>query len=387
MQGMAIRTNSAAQARVVSEQLQELLRGWGLSDASTVHSTEPLAGHPGWQVRATLTEPAFLAWTPEFDTLGLSARLGLDVAHRAHELELKIAIEMLAAPRLLSHPSLEEWRSAIRMRSAIVDAARHARVAFATTNAERPTQFWNWDEDMGWRLNPGVDLVEALEHTIQPGPNGPLWSFSCYRVTEHVLLLGLARELRVISPKLYEALQHSCRHEAIRSEAFVGAFLEEFGSTAAPLPVGYYLPGDRVWFRNPDERSSNVTGYEGSWVIYLGGGLFSNFWKDQAPYTLQDKCIEIFHWRDAVVNAHSDDPTMDEDLVEKLVQQTRHDPHREAAILARMLRWRDPQGVYAQGGCLDRSREHLRRVHPGTADLEIPLHVAAANRRPPPMLT
>ena len=374
MQGMAIRTNSAAQGRVVMDELQASLRDWGLSDAVSIHPSEPLVGHPGWQVRATLTEQAFSAWTPHFDTLGLCARLGLDIAHRAHELELKIAIELLAAPRLMSYPNLEEWRSAIRMRCAIVDAARHARVAFATQDAERPAQFWNWDEEMGWRLNPGVDLVEALEHTIRPGPNGPLWSFSCYRVTEHVLLLGLARELREVNAKLYETLQHSCRHEAIRSEAFVGAFLEEYGSTAAPLPAGYYVPGDRVWFRNPDERSSNVTGYEGSWVIYLGEGLFSNFWKEQAPYSLQDKCVEIFHWRDAVVNAKSGDPTMDENLVEKLVQQTRNDPRREAAVLARMMRWRDPQGVYAQGGCLDRSREHLRRVHPGSADLDIPLH-------------
>lgn len=31
--------------------------------------------------------------------------------------------------------------------------------------------------------------------------------------------------------------------------------------------------------------------------MYLGSGLFNNFWKREAPYTLTDKCLEIYHWR------------------------------------------------------------------------------------------
>jgi len=41
-------------------------------------------------------------------------------------------------------------------------------------------------------------------------------------------------------------------------------------------------------------------------------------------------------------------------------------------ILARMLRRRDPQGVYAEGGCIDATRECAQWVLPGTAQIVLP---------------
>ena len=78
---------------------------------------------------------------------------------------------------------------------------------------------------------------------------------------------------------------------------FLNTFLLEIGSSATPFPMRCYVPGDRVWFKNPDDYSSNVKGYEGSWVIYMGGGLFTNLWNKSKPYTLETKCLEIYHWR------------------------------------------------------------------------------------------
>src|SRR3546814_17994260 len=74
-------------------------------------------------------------------------------------------------------------------------------------------------------------------------------------------------------------LQRQWETRAIMSGQFHDVFLHEFGSMTEPLPPKYYIPGDRLWFRNPDEHSSNVEGYEGSWVFYVGDGLFTNFWK------------------------------------------------------------------------------------------------------------
>jgi hypothetical protein len=37
-----------------------------------------------------------------------------------------------------------------------------------------------------------------------------------------------------------------------------------------------------------------------------------------------------------------------------------------------MFRLRDPQGVYAQGGCMDTSRESPRWVRPDTTDIVLP---------------
>jgi hypothetical protein len=135
------------------------------------------------------------------------------------------------------------------------------------------------------------------------------------------------------------------------------------------LPPKYHVPGDRLWFRNPDERSSDVTGYEGSWVMYLGNGLFSNFWKCGKPYTLPGKCIEIYHWRSGVYRDANGELQMDEAVVEEHVNATLRDPSEVERILARMMRLRDPKGVYADGGCIDTSREYPRWVCPGSSDI------------------
>ncbi|MNW12450.1 hypothetical protein D3C71_2101430 [compost metagenome] len=37
-----------------------------------------------------------------------------------------------------------------------------------------------------------------------------------------------------------------------------------------------------------------------------------------------------------------------------------------------MTRIRDPQGVYDQGGCIDATRERVRWVRPGHADIALP---------------
>jgi Protein-glutamine gamma-glutamyltransferase len=120
--------------------------------------------------------------------------------------------------------------------------------------------------------------------------------------------------------------------------------------------MNYYVPGDRVWFKNPDERFSNASGYEGSWVIYLGGGKFSNFWKRDAPYTLNNKLMEVYHWRHGVSLDDTCIMQMDEELVEDKVAATRADPVKKQKVLKRMARYRDPMGVYSEGGCIDASR-------------------------------
>lgn len=203
----------------------------------------------------------------------------------------------------------------------------------------------------------------------QPERTGRLYDFSCYRATEYVILLGIAQEARNTNPELYELLESTSRSRCIKSGMFHEVFLTEYGNVDAPVPMNYYVPGDRVWFKNPDEHSSNASGYEGSWVIYLGGGKFSNFWKRDAPYTLNSKMLEVYHWRHGV---RLDDPCtmqMDEHLVENRVAATRADPVKKQRVLKRMARYRDPMGVYSEGGCIDASREFPRELHQIAAKL------------------
>lgn len=363
--GVRFRCQATGDGADVLPQFRSRLAVLGLGDKVEEATVD---GSPVFRLRADVR----CDWLPDHDTLGIAGRLGLDIAGNATDKEREIVIALLGGPVCFDFPSLATFESMLRVRRNIAAAAARTALSFDTTRAERPLAYWIYVEDCGFVLRPGKSLVEALRLTTQPDASGNLYSFSCYRATEYVILLAMAQELTTCNPALLERLEQQWRHCPIMSGRFHDTFLHEYGSMEAPLPARYYVPGDRVWFRNPDERSADVTGFEGSWVFYHGGGQFTNFWKRDCPYTLDTKCIEIYHWRDGCRFDADGKAWMDEDIVAERVQETLADPHRRQAIMERMLRYRDPRGVYAEGGCIDTTREYPRRVCPGSPELELP---------------
>ena len=309
---------------------------------------------------------------PGHDTSGLAVALGLDTAGRDRDLDTEILAAMLLGPIAFELPSHDELVSAVRLRRRIVRAARRTVLAFDTEHAERPEECWTYGEATGFTIVPGHGLIDALRKATQPGIGGRRYSFSCYRATEYVMLLALAQELAECNPGLLAILQRQWETRAIMSGEFHEVFLHEYGSLREPLPARYYVPGDRLWFRNPDEASANVEGYEGSWVFYLGEGRYTNFWTPERHYSLTHKCVELYHWRHGLRRDAAGRPCMDEAVVEARVRADLDDPAAVAAVLERMLRLRDPAGVYAQGGCIDATREYVRCVRPGTCTLRLP---------------
>ncbi len=320
--------------------------------------SELIKGSKGqvWQVR--LRKSIVSKLLPGHDSLGLRQRLAKLSCLRGDDLLFQeVWVALLSAPSRIDFTDIEELESHLRIRCNIARAAEKTALALKTDAAERPSDFWHDEPDMGFLLKPGVHLTDALIAATQPERTGRLYDFSCYRATEYVILLGIAQEARNTNPELYELLESTSRSRCIKSGMFHEVFLTEYGNLDEPVPMNYYVPGDRVWFKNPDEHSSNASSYEGSWVIYLGGGKFSNFWKRDAPYTLNSKMMEVYHWRHGV---RLDDPCtmqMDEHLVENKVAATRADPVKKQSVLKRMARYRDPMGTYSEGGCIDASRE------------------------------
>lgn len=307
-------------------------------------------------------------WTathaPKFNTLSFH--------EHAQNLTQEILWSLLISPHVFSFHNLEALASSVRVRENIVLAARKTALAFRTEAAERPHEFWHYEDEAGFVLHPGASLIKALISATQPEATGKLYDFSCYRASEYVILLGLAQEAEIHHPALFEALQKLNEVHAVRSAQFHDVFLHEYGSSEAPLPAQFFVPGDRLWFRNPDELSSDVTGYEGSWVIYMGGGLFSNFWKRDQPFTLSHKCVEIYHWRHGLSTNSEGEAWIDESIVEARVKQTMEDPQALQKVLALMMRMRDGKGIYANGGCLDASRECPQQIHPSACELKLP---------------
>ena len=206
----------------------------------------------------------------------------------------------------------------------------------------------------------------------QPDASGAVYSFSCTRATEHVMALALVQEASLCNPRLYSDLQSQAETRAIKSGEFNRVFCREYGTWKQPLPVRYFVPGDRTWFCNPDFASSDAPGYEGSWVFYLGNCQFTNFWKRGKPFNLISKYLEIFHWKDGTYLDDQGDLRMDESIVEAKVQNTLKQPEKVAEIVARMERLYDPERKNAEAGCTDISRQYPRWVRPETTDIVLP---------------
>ncbi len=351
----------AARARVL-----QWLEHLGLARYVQVHTTEVGA------CRFVLDPGHAQQWAPGADTTGLCKALGLETQGSEQDLEREIVLALLLAPVPFVFPNDAELLASVRVRRNIVAAARCTGLAFHTSKIERPMDCWAYDEDRGFTVRVGVPLIDALRKATQPPSGAERYAFSCYRATEYVILLGIALELQDSNPALLQDLQRQWESRAIMSGQFHEVFLREYGSMEWPLPPRYYVPGDRVWFRNPDEHSSDASGYEGSWVFYLGGGLFSNFWDPCHPYDLVGKCVEIYHWRHGTYRDAEGDLRMDETVVAGHVCATLEQPQERDRIVAQMMRLREPRGVYVAGGCIDSTREYPRWVCPGTADLVLP---------------
>lgn len=366
LRGLQAGRSSSAMVQAVLEQLD------ARDLAAMVQTESGLDGQGRW-LRLWLAPCSTQAWAPGHDTMQLAKTLGLATQTSAADLQREILLTLLMSPTGLDVPSLDELVSTIRIRRNIVQAARRTTLAFDTHAAERPEDCWTYHEDKGFTLLPGVPLIDALIKTTQPEVSGRLYSFSCYRATEYVILLGIAQELAQCNPELFERLQSLWQQRAIMSEEFHNVFLREQGAMNAPLPPLYYVPGDRVWFRNPDEASADACGFEGSWVMYLGGGEFTNFWKQHQPYTLTRKCVEIYHWRHGLYQDAAGESQIDEQRIEPLIEATLANPVELARVMALMTRWREPRGVYTEaGGCMDTTREFARWVRPGSTDMSIP---------------
>jgi hypothetical protein len=149
-------------------------------------------------------------------------------------------------------------------------------------------------------------------------------------------------------------------------------FLVESGSMAAPLPVKHYVPGDRLGLRNPDNRSSDIDGCKGLRVFYPGNGQFTNFWKTGQPCPLAGKRPEICRGHHGAYADSDGTLRMDEAIVDARVQASLADPEAAGDILERMMRLREPQGVYASGGCIETTRKYPRSLYPGATQFMLP---------------
>lgn len=308
----------------------------------------------------------------DLDTSALAHALTATPGSGSHAVEAEIWLAWLVSPVELSFPSFAELQAQFRVRCDIADVASRTLVDFHATAVNRPVSHWTYIEDVGFRLNAGKSLEEGLALALHPRTPESRYAFSCYRASEYVVLLALAREARRSNPALYEAMERQWLQRPLTAHAFEAAFLTELGSADRPIPKRWHVPGDRVWFRNPEPLSADVAGYEGSYVLYLGHGRFGNFWKVDRPFTVDAKLLEIYCWRYAIEASEGADPSINDDVVDAAVAALEDKPEEVARILAELDRYRDPYPHHAGGGAIDYVREVPRFVLPESATVRLP---------------
>jgi Protein-glutamine gamma-glutamyltransferase len=327
--------------------------------------------HNGGRYLRIYANELLLSLCQNADTSRIALSLGLFSEWSARDLALETILSMAISPIIFDFPNLNELQANLRMRIGVASLARRTELNFDTSEISRPEMYWTHEEDKGFILKEGASLVDGIEHALCPDISGRHYSFSCQRATEYLMLHSLTTELGASNPQKLMDIELQWQRAPLIADNFLNSFLLELGTLQNPFPMHFYVPGDRVWFKNPDDFSSDLEGFEGSWVIYLGCGQFSNFWDKSYPYTLETKCLEIYHWRHGVRKDKSGSLEINEDYVKELVYKTLSSELELQKILNVMMRYRDPQGVFGEGGCIDKTRDTFRWVYPQSSNIEI----------------
>jgi hypothetical protein len=317
-----------------------------------------------WYLLHLMPSNLLIEVTPNFNTLDISTKLGF-------WLEREIILSMVRSPLTYFFPNCDEFFASVRMRHNAANAARITQITFDTESALRPLDYWTYVDNTGFILNKNKNLIDALRKTIHPEEGSILYSFSCSRACEYVVLLALTQELEETNPELLSDIERKWRTTPLLGTDFDNAFIREQGSYKTPFPIRFYVPGDRLWFRNPDEQSTNVTGFEGSWVIYLGGGRFSNYWDFTDPTSIEQKCLEVFHWRNGVVRLNNGEYWMDEPLVAEYVKKSLANPQECNTIVSQMMKLHDESGIYKDGGFISSTRDEVRWICKSTSQISV----------------
>jgi hypothetical protein len=346
---LAGRVNSERRLR----QVQRCLRSLGIDDLVDCSMS---TGGDGRYLHLRASH-RLLALCPDFDTTNITTFLRTHQPNRDRALISEIILAMALSPDVVYFGSEQELKSNLRMRCTVVQVASRTELNFDTSSITRPQAYWIYTKENGFLLRQGVSLADGLERALCPDVSGFTYAFSCQRASEYLILYAVVCELQKVNKTGLNDVEQQWRKRALTGDDFLFRFLGERGTRENPMPMRYYIPGDRIWFKNPDDHSSDLEGFEGSWVIYLGGGRFCNLWDRHRPYTLEEKCLEIYYWSQCVEVSPAGILWMNEAVVKEQVEKALHEQDLSGPILKKMMVYRDPTGVYADGGCIDLSRD------------------------------
>ncbi|MES2148690.1 MAG: hypothetical protein V4508_02750 [Pseudomonadota bacterium] len=215
------------------------------------------------------------------------------------------------------------------------------------TVAWAETLEWVWPDGGRARWNtrlwkngtprPGVSISRAVGDAFL---NQKKYAIGCYTASKLVMLQGVLDYYARVkhSPgelaRVEQRLLANDRDPLVRIEPrALWAFEEGFEASELwqrgklfemryNIPSRNFVPGDWAYLLNTDATTYQKTGYEGSNAIYLGRGLFDDYYNDHNhAYQFREKLDEVYQWRHHVFSRSRDVAKlrpMTESEVEKL---------------------------------------------------------------------
>lgn len=186
-------------------------------------------------------------------------------AYPAGSVEQAILTKMLDSNLYYRYDSLEQLQFELLMRKEIIAASyalNSSGMSFQTfRNVKANPQFWQVTREGGWRLKPGVSPSSAINDIFT---NGRSYGTEC--ATAMVILYYKAL-LNIFGPASFDQLFTNIH---LMNWHYIDRRLREIGLMSS---AGDFLPGDRLYIRNPDVNPETPQ-WQGENVIDLGGGRY-----------------------------------------------------------------------------------------------------------------
>jgi len=179
-----------------------------------------------------------------------------------NDVQQEIVHRMAASRDVFEYASEDVLRFELKLRDHLVKSARAlymSGIAFSDfENSRSNPEFWEQTELGGFRLRPGVPPSRGIIDIFQ---NGNLYATEC--ATAMVIIL-------------YHAVLQSIR-EADFERLFADIVLYDWrydqDLNLQTLPTDTFLPGDILYFANPDYDRSKPQ-WQGENAVFLGRGLY-----------------------------------------------------------------------------------------------------------------
>ena len=304
----------ASQTSIIQKQFEGYLRSLGV--ASHLYQTQVKGGILNYRIKSDTndTSTLYIRWNPEYqiqnEVIRLPSTQGFRKVRTVSKKEIVLA---------LMHPgrktefagkacNLDALKDHVNVRQMIVAWAENLEWKFP----DGQSASWNRAYWIAGTLRPDKPLLDAMTDFFI---NQEQCSVGCYTATKIVIIQGvldyyarikkdpamveqikktLMRDGEVLVDIEPDAMWNFLRDTKQSSQSVVGKLL----TVQFDVAPYNFIPGDWVYFVNPDSETADLSGYEGSNSIYMGRGRFDDFYNDNNHhYLYTEKLKEVYNWR------------------------------------------------------------------------------------------